>query len=177
MFDLRRNIEGTLRNRVSEHVLLQVHDGVYAPVRGALDPINDAVESALLEAFGPPSVPDRFRTSLIELRAMLDANAKERDLQRVLVESGLLDPAGACRAVAEVAMAARSGDPRGMRMDLVLGATVDEPAQVIELKRGSHRLLARRGTPTESISNALAKALRQVRSYGDRLESDAETRW
>jgi hypothetical protein len=146
------------------------------PVRQALDPIHTAVEGALREALGMSPQPDRFRMALARLRAMLDANAKERDLQRVLVESGLLDPGGICRAVAEVAMQPTDDDPRGMRMDLVVDSTQDDPAQIIELKRGSHRLLVCRGTPLERVSEPLAKALRQVRSYGERLESDADAR-
>ncbi len=65
----------------------------------------------------------------------------------------------------------------GMRMDLVVNATENDPAQVIELKRGSHRLLVCRGTPVERVSEPLIRALRQVRTYGARLESDAETRF
>jgi hypothetical protein len=128
MVELRRSLESTLRKRVSEHVLLEVHDGLYARLRRTLDQINDPVEGAFRETFGLPPGRDPFRASLTELRAMLDANAKERDLQRVLMESGLLDPAGTCRAVAEIAMHARPGDPKGMRMDLVVSATRKERA-------------------------------------------------
>lgn len=179
MFDLRRGLEESLRQLVSEHVLLEIHDAIYSPVRGALDPVNGAVEAALRDAVG--TSPDaeqrrRFRSALSELRALLDNNAKERELQRVLFDSGLLDPAGTCHTVTEVALRATDRDPRGMRVDLMVDAVADNPAQVIELKRGSHRLLARRGTPVERISEPLMKALRQVRTYGARLESDAEVR-
>jgi hypothetical protein len=176
MVDLRRSLERSIRERVAENVILEVHDQVYAPVRRALDPISDAVEGALREMFGGPPEDDRFRTALSELRTMLDGNARERDLQRVLVESGLLDPVGTCRAVAEVAMVATSDDPRGMRMDLVVSSTESEPAQVVELKRGSHRLLVHRGAPTERISGPFARALRQVRAYGERIDGDVEMR-
>ncbi len=179
MFDMRRSLERSLRQQVSEYVLMDVHDAVYAPVRRALDPISAAFEGALREAFGSPPEADqrhRFRSALAELRALLDRNARERELQRVLFQSGLLDPAGTCRTVAEVAMYATDRDPRGMRMDLVVDATQDDPAQVIELKRGSHRLLVCRGTPVERVSKPLIRALRQVRTYGARLESDAEAR-
>lgn len=176
MFDLRRSLETSLREQVSEHVLLDIHDRLYRPLRQALDPIHGAVDGALREAFGMPAAPDPFRSAIGRLRAMLEANAKERELQSVLVDSGLLNPAGTCRAVSEVAMSATDDDPRGMRMDLVVNSANDEPAQIIELKRGSHRLLVRRGTPAERISRPLANALRQLRSYGERLDSDADTR-
>jgi hypothetical protein len=177
MLHLRRSLETSIRKQVSEHVVLQVHDQVYAPVRAALDPIHAAVEEALSAALGlRPRSPDPFRTAIAELRALLKGNAKERELQRVLCEGGLLDPTGTCRAIAEVAMEATDDDPRGMRMDLVVGSAEDEPAQIIELKRGSHRLLARRGTPAERISRPLEKALHQLKSYGERINSAPETR-
>jgi hypothetical protein len=67
-------------------------------------------------------------------------------------------------------------DPRGMRMDLVVDSTPHDPAQVIELKRGSHRLLLRRDTPMGRISVPLARALRQICGYGERLVGDGQTR-
>ncbi len=176
MLRLRTNLEGAIRKQVSEHVLLQVHEQVYMPVRESLDPIRMAAEEALSETLGlGPRLPNPFRAAIVELRMLLDGNAKERDLQRVLCESGLLDPTGTCRAVAEVTMEATDEDPRGMRMDLLVGSAEDEPAQIIELKRGSHRLLARRGSPTERIARPLEKALNQLTAYGERL-NDLETK-
>jgi hypothetical protein len=176
MVDMRRSLENALRQRVSEHVGLEVHDRVYMPVRRALDPITMAVDEAVREALGAPPRPDNVRAALGGLRALLDGNAKERELQRALLESGLLSPGGICRAVSEVSMGPITGDSRGMRMDLVVDATKDDPAQIIELKRGSHRLLVRRGSSMEGISRPLENALRQVQSYGGRVSANAETR-
>jgi hypothetical protein len=177
MVRLRRSLEDSIRKRVSEHVSLEVHDHVYTPVREALDPIRAAVEDALREAFGVPRTPDVHRPAIAELRRLLDRNAKERELQHVLCEAGLLDPTGTCRVFAEVTMEAADDDHRGMRMDLVIGSAEDAPAQIIELKRGSHRLLARRGTPSERIAMPLERALRQLTSYGGRLASDEGVRF
>lgn len=58
----------------------------------------------------------------------------------------------------------------------LMDATSVRPAQIIELKRGSHRLSARRGTPAERSSQPLGRALRQVQSYGETILSDIETR-
>jgi hypothetical protein len=177
MLQLRKSLESAIRKQVSEHVILQVHDQVYTPLRQSLDPIRTAVEEDLREALGVgPRLPNPFRAAIDELRMLLERNAKERELQRVLCESGLLDPTGKCRAIAEVTMEATDEDPRGMRMDLVVGSAEDEPAQIIELKRGSHRLLARRGSPTERIARPLEKALNQLTSYGERLNFNLETK-
>jgi hypothetical protein len=176
MFDLRRSQEHAIRRQVSEHVILQVHDAIYTPVRRALDSVHGAVAQAIRETLGLPPEPGRFGAALAELRRLLARNARERELQRVLFASGLLDPAGTCRTVSEVTMHATDDNPRSMRMDLVVDASENEAAQVIELKRGSHRLVARRGTPVERVAEPLAKAVRQVRGYGDRLQSETATR-
>ena len=97
----------------------------------------------------------------------------EPELQDALLNSGLL--ALNCKVVQEVAMTPTETYP-GMRLDLVLDWNGEEPSQVIELKRGSHLLLARRGKPTERLSRELRKALKQLETYGHQLDSDAQAR-
>jgi hypothetical protein len=167
-----------------EDELASVFGAIGDALPPALPAIHEAAEAAVTEALGAPSGsapagPHRRalqRKAIARIRSLLDRKAKERDLQRALVESGLLTPAGICRAVQEVTMAPTGDHPRGMRMDLVVGRARKGPAEVIELKRGSHRLLAYRGAPTERIAKPLQRALAQVGSYGRRLRADARTR-
>ncbi|MFO0774528.1 MAG: DUF4263 domain-containing protein [Nitrospiraceae bacterium] len=172
--------ERAIRAQHSEGVILQAHDAVYSPAKQALRPVNDAIEAALREELeeeleeAPGVDPNAFpraqqRRSIATLRSLLDEGAKERTLQDALISSGLL--AATCKVVQEVAMQATE-DHRGMRMDLVLAPAHESPTQVIELKRGSHLLLARRGTPTKRLSRQLTKAIKQLHGYGHRLESD-----
>ena len=166
-------MERAIRAQCSEHVIMQVDD-VCAQVARATDSVNDAVESALAEAFGvdPASSPRRqHRKAIATLRALLDRGAKERALQDALVESGLA--ALSCTVLQEVAMRP-TDDYRGMRMDLIVDPPADEPTQIIELKRGSHLLLARKGEPTARLSRELEKAVAQLKRYGQRVESDVE---
>jgi hypothetical protein len=172
MRTLRVRVERAIRAKCSEDVILQVHDACYAPVKRATASVQDAIQSALDEALPEDfrvSSRAQHRSSLTALRDLLDSGAKERTLQNALVP--LLEVT--CRVVQEVTMNATE-DHRGMRMDLVLESeTAEEPTQIVELKRGSHLLLARRGKPTEWLSRQLEKALGQVQEYGRRLESDA----
>lgn len=169
---LRVRMERTIRAQCLEHVTLQIHDEVYAPVKAAVAQVRDATNSALGDRHGiGPSATVRggHQASIAALRRLLDDGAKERRLQDGLVKTGLL--AATCRVAQEVSMQA-TDDHRGMRMDLVLEPKTGEPPQIVELKRGSHLLLARRGKPTERLSSALRKAVKQLQGYGDRLESD-----
>jgi hypothetical protein len=154
---------------------MQVHDAIYTPVKRATAQVQNVIEAALGEALGmdpASSLRSQHGRALIALRALLENGAKERALQDALVDSGLL--LLNCRVLQEVTMSATE-DHRGMRMDLVLDSKTDEPSQIIELKRGSHLLLTRRGRPTEQLSRELRKAVEQLKTYGDRVESDAAT--
>jgi hypothetical protein len=170
---LRVRLERAIRAECSENVILQVHDALYLPVRRATGQVNDAIEAALGEALGfSPSASARSqqRRSITSIRASVDEGAKERALQDQLIASGLL--AVTCKVVQEVTMQP-TDDHRGMRMDLVLEPVIAGPTQIVELKRGSHVLLARRGTPTERLSKQFSRAIEQLQGYGHRLESDA----
>jgi hypothetical protein len=175
---LQLAMERAIRAQCSEHVILQVHDAVYAPVKRATSQVHDAIEAALGEALGVnPFLVARTqrRTGIATLRRLLEHDAKERELQDALLDSGLLTLT--CRVIQEVAMNPTKDYP-GMRMDLVLDPNGDDPAQIVELKRGSHLLLARQGKPTERLSQELRKAVNQTQGYGRRLGSapDAVTR-
>jgi hypothetical protein len=173
LLSLRVRLERSIRAQCSEHVILQVHDAIYAPVKAATAQVHDAMSAALGDVFGvDPSVAERsgHRRSIVALRRLLDDGAKERELQDGLVSSGLLT--ATCKVAQEVSLQA-TDDHRGMRMDIVLEPKSGEPTQIVELKRGSHLLLARRGKPTERLSRGLVAALKQLQGYGDRLETDA----
>jgi Domain of unknown function (DUF4263) len=170
---LRVQMERAIRAQCSENVILQVHDAVYAPVKRATEQLNNAVEAALAEALGfnpSASARARQRTSITSLRALLNEGAKERALQDGLIASGLL--AVTCRVIQEVTMSV-TDNHCGMRMDLVLAPAFAESTQIVELKRGSHLLIARRGKPTERLSKQFTMAIEQLQGYGQRLESDA----
>jgi hypothetical protein len=47
---LRLNMERAIRAQCSEHVIMQVHDAIYAPVKRATAQVHNAVEAALDEA-------------------------------------------------------------------------------------------------------------------------------
>src|SRR5215813_11474856 len=170
----RSSVERTLRHQVSEHDLLQVHEEFFLPLRNALDPVRDAIESGPYEAITPGVRPPRRAEldAIDTLRRLLDRGAKERELQTALVESGLL-LASSGQVVQEVAIEATNTE-RAMRLDLLLESDGDSPAEIIELKRGSHLLLAHRGKPAERLSQGLVRALNQLRAYGRRVDSDIE---
>jgi Domain of unknown function (DUF4263) len=169
---MQSQMERAIRAKLTEYEILQAHD-VYTRVKSAIDPAIDATERELGGAGFDPSTSVRAqrRNALTKLRTLLNTNAKERCLQNCLMNSGLL--AVTCKVVQEVTMRGVDGQP-GMRMDLVLEPAFDAPTQIIELKRGSHLLLARRGKPTEKLSSPHIKAVEQLKNYGDRLESDAQ---
>jgi Domain of unknown function (DUF4263) len=172
---LKLSIERKIRAQCSEHVITQAHDGVYAPVKGAIAQVNGAILAQLSKDCGvdPTAFPgNQHHRDIATLRTLIENNAKERELQDALVETGLL--ALDCKVIQEVAMKP-TGNYVGMRMDLVLHSRNDEPAQIIELKRGSHLLLARQGKPAERLSQEITKAIDQVKSYGTRVETDSET--
>lgn len=202
-FLFRQHAERAIRARCSENTVLELHDGSYAPLKQAtlghttiLEAVEEAAERVGLTSLDANAIhPDvalrsladtttggnlrvwrrPHRTSLAELRRLLDDGAKERDLQNGLVATGLL--AVAYRVVQEVTMNATKDNP-GMRMDLVLEAEDAQPTQIVELKRGKHLLLARTGKPTQRLSQQLKKALRQLRGYGHRLGTDSSaTKW
>ena len=180
----RLRMAKAIRAHASEDAILAVHEAAMTVRRETAflsdvmedidNELEDAVAAALGEppAFGPKYSHRRQREAAIgRLRQLLEIRAKERELQEALLNSGLLSLN--CRVVQEVAMAPTDTYP-GMRMDLVLDWKGLEPSQVIELKRGSHLLLARRGKPTERLSRELKKAVNQLASYGHRLESDSD---
>lgn len=172
---LRLSMERAIRLQCSEHVIMQVHDALYAPIKRATAHVRDAIEAALGEAFGidpASSLRHQHSRAIATLHALLESGARERALQDALIDSGLLSLN--CKVIQEVTMKPTEGH-RGMRMDLVLDSKADEPTQIVELKRGSHLLLARKGKPTERLSRQLRKAVEQLKKYGDRVESDAET--
>jgi Domain of unknown function (DUF4263) len=168
----KRGMERAIRAHSSEQVILQLHDEVYEPVKRATALSGDAILSALDAELGSTSfsLPTQSRAAIALLHDLLDQDAKERELQNALVNSGLL--ALTCKVIQEVAMKPNQGHP-GMRMDLVLDPNNDDPVEIIELKRGSHLLLARQGKPTERLSQELKRAVNQIQNYGSRLVSDA----
>jgi len=166
---------------------MQGHDALYTPIKRATGPVREAIEQATTVAVrnaARRTVSENFDTNtalsmrcrhqraLAELRNLLENGAKERALQNALVESGLL--ALNCRVIQEVTMNP-TDNYRGMRMDLVLDPMTDEPVQIVELKRGSLLLLARRGKPTERLAQQLRRAVEQLEGYGNRVDSDAAT--
>lgn len=155
-------IERGLRATSSEFWHLQLHDKLYRRLRWHIDPLRLRM--------GAHPARQRAREAIQKVRRLLDEGAKERSLQEVLVDSRL--PALGCRLRSEVGMTATQ-DGRAMRMDLVVDPLRnDEPIQIIELKRGTHRLLAYCGTSRQRRSRALASAVSQVASYGDRFALD-----
>ncbi|MBK8814954.1 MAG: hypothetical protein IPN42_05340 [Methylococcaceae bacterium] len=156
----RVRMERAIRAQCSEHVVLQVHDAIYAPVKRATQQLGTAMQDRSGR---------QYDQAIAELRSLLDSDAKEREVQNALMQSGVL--AVTSKVVQEVTIKA-SPDDRRMRMDLVIDAGDEFPSQVVELKRGSHLLLARRGQPSERLSRELTVAVEQLQGYGRRIESD-----
>lgn len=71
---LQLAMERAIRAQCSEHVILQVHDAVYAPVKRATAQVHDAIEVAMGDALGvnPFYSLERSRTSIAALRRLLD---------------------------------------------------------------------------------------------------------
>ncbi len=171
----RKQAEREIRAECTEYAILQTHKKLYTPTRDAIGPIRDAVVEAVAKDMGcasPGAARSGHRRFIDELRALLNRGATERALQNALIDILGTISFGVGQ---EVPMPA-TGVHRGMRMDVCLPGGSDGPPQVIELKRGSHLLLARRGRPTERISRQLIKAVKQLQAYGHRIEFDAATR-
>jgi hypothetical protein len=166
----RKRVEKEIRDQCSEHVILQVHDAIYAPGKRSISPVSDVVEEAI-GIDNTSSQKHQHRRALTRLRALLESDVKERTLQDALFDSGLL--ANDCKIVQEVAMS-KTNSYSGMRMDLVLYSQADQATEIVELKRGSHLLVARPGKPTQKLSRQLMNAIEQVKRYGDRVENDTQ---
>lgn len=165
LLSMRRGIEREIRSKVSEYEVLQAHDDLYTKVK--LKPSLEQVHSRPEDATSAPSrlfKPFRDRheiqADITSLRRLLNADARERELQVKLCL--LLKTTGT--VVQEVTIKVPKG--RRMRMDVVM------PDEVIELKRGSHLLLARCGQASEHMSRQLEAAIRQVEGYGNQLASN-----
>jgi Domain of unknown function (DUF4263) len=163
----RKKTEADLRKQVSEGVMLEVHDRVFAPVQAAVNPILNAVESRF--EFG--SSRRTNQEHLRNLRRLLAARVKERALQDALYESGLLTNGGLCRAVQEVSTREAVSN-RGYRMDLVVLSDSGAYSEVIELKRGTHLLLAHSGKANQRVAKGLKRAIQQLETYGATLKND-----
>lgn len=171
----RRRMEKAIRAQFSEYVILQVHDNHYEKVKRETAQVRDATEAAMGEALGLGgnfSLRSQERRAIAELRTLLNRDAKERELQDALLETDLLK-ALTCKIIKEVAMKP-TADYRGMRMDLVLAPNNDGPGEIVELKRGSHLLLAHSGKSAERLSREITKSVKQIKQYGRRLDSDAD---
>lgn len=174
LLSLRLQLERQIRKQLSEHVIHQIHDGIWSPINAELRSVKNSIETSLQDALGTRhelSPKELLRRSISRLRNLLERNAKERDLQNELINSGLMELN--CKIIQEVSMAPTE-DYTGMRMDILVTPNDDRPTAIVELKRGSHALVARRGKPTHHISRSLLKAISQVQSYGERLQSDIE---
>jgi hypothetical protein len=70
-------IEDKLKETVSEHVLNQVHENVYKPVK-----------QTILQIYATVGVDERseLERQITLLRLILDANPKEREVQKRLLE-------------------------------------------------------------------------------------------
>jgi hypothetical protein len=173
--DDRAHMERATKAQCSEHVIMQVHDAVYSTVKAATAQVHDSLGAAVGEISGSSPVSSLWRQpgrDIARLRILLDDDAKERVLQDTLVE--LCKVAMNCEVSEEVPMR-RAGRYVGMRMDIVLSSKTEEPSQIIELKRGSHRLVAWPEQPKEKISRKGSKAVKQLKEYGNRIASDADT--
>ena len=170
---LRVQMERKIRKKCSEYVITQINNELNKKIKPVTEQVRNVIEAALYaESDVNPSLSHRsiHLDTIHNIRHLLDSKAKERELQNALMDSGLL-AAVTCKVIQEVQMST-TNDHRGMRMDLVFAPDGEVPAQVIELKRGTHLLLARRGKPTERLASSLKKARQQLQSYGDRLDSD-----
>jgi hypothetical protein len=172
---IQMKVEKAIAAKCSEYVAHQVHDGVYSSVKKIISPLRDTIAEDLSPEVDQKSTSlrkPRCREDLAEIRSLLDSNALERELQKALVESGLLKLK--CEVFQEVPME-KSKDYPGMRMDIVLASQTEEPSEIIELKRGNHLIVARRGKPSEHLSKVLQDAINQNIDYGNRIQSDAKT--
>jgi hypothetical protein len=173
----RSKIEQAIRADFSEYAIMKIHDAVYATVKRATNQIYSPFEAIISDSLGldPVSFPrHRHRQALARLRSLLGAGCRERALQDALIDSGLLNLS--CRALQEVTLKPTRDHP-GMRMDLVLcsDSIGVSSTEVVELKRGTHLLVARAGQPTERLSSKLRRAIAQLKEYGHRIVRDVET--
>lgn len=174
---LRFKAEKAIRARCSEHPIMRAHDALYVAVKEEITAVRDAIAAAVVEQTGRHGSdsapwPRRYAGAIAHIRNVLERKHKERELQDALVDSGLL--AVTCQIAQEVTIKPTDGY-RGMRMDIVLESKVDGQTEIIELKRGSHMLLAWRGQPTQRVSQELMAARTQIRAYGDRVKADNTT--
>ncbi len=170
---IQQGIETATRAKCAESVIGLVHKGIFGLIKKTAIPIADRVEVQIRKSLGAEpevSLRERNKRLIAKIRDLLNTGARERQLQSALFNSGLLRQV-TYRVVQEVTMKATK-DFRGMRIDLVLAPNASGPAQIIELKRGTHVLLAREGTPNAKRSKLLIRAIKQLEVYGDRLATD-----
>jgi Shedu protein SduA, C-terminal len=178
---LKKKLEKQIRSKRSEGVILEAHDKIYEPIKQAIAPVTNAIRHDLIEGTGfglPFTTRENHRNNIQMLRELLAQNAKERDLQNVLIKSGFLNTD--CKMIDEVRMC-KSERYHGMRIDLFIhsmkndGTQKNDGTEIIELKRGTHMLLARAGKPTQELSYGLKRAINQVKGYGNRIIDSDDT--
>jgi hypothetical protein len=160
------HFEEFTRSAYSEGEILQVHDAVYSPIKSSVAVVRDSIYAALAETRDPSISASATQTAIVRLRELLNQGAIERALQDELINSGLLQVTA--NIVAQEVTMQATDDHRGMRMDVLVESA--DSTQIIELKRGSHMLLTKRGT----LSAELLTAVKQTTDYGHRIHSDPE---
>jgi hypothetical protein len=174
--DLVFRLERKIRSQYSEYDILQMHDGLYTLAKKPAVKLRDTIESRIiggLNGSSPVATSSKDSEALAQLRNMLNQSAPELALQKVLLN--ILHPNWKGQVANEVSMSPIDGY-RGMRMDVVLGSDNDTPGQIMELKRGSYRLVAHRGKPMERISKNVSRVVRQIDDYANRVSVDEELR-
>jgi len=169
---LKKVAEREISTKVTENVIMQCQDVIFAPVKQGLASVRGTLASSLGQELGIPTILSKRQQHLESIgviRSLVERNAKEREIQEALVNSQLV--ALDCRVIQEVAISPTESRS-GIRMDLVLSSTNDHLDEIIELKRGSHLLLARQGKPTQRLSRQLEKAIKQLKKYGVRVTTD-----
>lgn len=147
---LREVVEKKIRSQCSEHVILEVHDNIYQPVK--------CVTTRQL------AQPKDTNSDILvrEMRKLIESNARERELQKCLIK---LEKSkhNACEIYSEV-LIEKPNKTTG-RIDLLLyPKSDDDTGTIFELKRSSFKLIARRRD--RKTTARLKKAIEQIKNYG-----------
>ena len=174
--NLGKTVDNVLRKKTGEYRILYSHDKVFfpvnVPVRLAYHAISATTPSMrqmgeLKDTLPLPDSRAQARAFIAELRTLLTNDALERDLQNKLLDFLAL----ICRPIQEVRLVPTE-DFGGMRLDIVCPFEADLPPEVLELKRGSHLLLAHEGKARERRSKKFDQTRRQGKAYFRRLKKD-----
>ncbi len=150
---MKYEIEDSIKNSVSEFVILNIHDSVYSPI-----------ESYLKKMKKMTKVNDsEIDIGIKELKSLINNNALERELQNKMIQLLKFNKIELEVIKELVIVKNKKGKSKTGRIDVIVYA--ENTSKIIyELKRGSVNLISKHNP--NDILKPLENAINQINVYG-----------